>query len=553
MAEDTPRTSTWLGLLIGTIVTTLLITTATTTSCTRRAVVDARAHTAGTAPPSPSYGGRLVFGVSAEADGYLPHVNRWSASAHNIGKAVMDPLVVLGVDGNSHPYLAAGIYPVDTTFLEWDVVARPEVAFHNGERFDADALLLNLETYRVSPLSAAAFRPVAAIRKVDDEVVRVTMAGPWANFPTLFTSQAGYMAAPAQIRAGDTRHPIGTGPFVFGDWSPGQPLTVTRNPAYWRQGLPYLDEVEFQFIGDVGSRHRALEAGDVDILHTKDSFDVVRMAKDGDIPDGTRLIVDETEGDEFTVILNTQSGIFRDRDMRLALAHATDRQGLVDSLFDGYFDVADEPFGAASRWYGPVDFPGFDPARAAQLVDAYERAHGGAAPAFTHTIVSSNEDSRVAQALQDMWTRAGFVVTIEGLQETAYAADLVLGSFDSVQVKHFNNPDPDGDFMFYSASTLGGPGELSINFPRYANETTEAALAEGRANIEPDVRRRAYARLWHDWAENVPYIWIYHSRWAFLHDEDVHGIGDVRAPDGAAVPPILWGSTFLTATWIEPR
>ena len=62
--------------------------------------------------------------------------------------------------------------------------------------------------------------------------------------------------------------PVGTGPFVFKDYKPGESFTATKNPNYWNKPYPYLDEIEFRVIPDALTRAAALEAGDVDIIHT---------------------------------------------------------------------------------------------------------------------------------------------------------------------------------------------------------------------------------------------------------------------------------------------
>ena len=77
----------------------------------------------------------------------------------------------------------------------------------------------------------------------------------WVPFPIYLTGQIGYMASPTWMKAADAdtaleAKPVGTGPFVFKDYKPGESFDATKNPNYWNKPYPYLDEVEFRVIPD---------------------------------------------------------------------------------------------------------------------------------------------------------------------------------------------------------------------------------------------------------------------------------------------------------------
>lgn len=503
-----------------------------------------------TAPEKPVDGGRLVFGVAGENDGFLPQGNRFGPSTITIARAVYDPLIVLGIDNKIHPYLAEAIYPSKPDFTEWEIKTRA-ATFHNGEKFDADALLVNLQAAQASALTSTAMKPITSITKVDATTVRISAIVSWANFPTLFMTQVGFIAAPAQVKAGDGTKPIGTGPFKFASWSSGAPFKATKNPSYWQPGLPHLDEVEFRAITDADSRRKALEANDIDVTHTNAALELIRSSKGNDPPRDTKVLVDESEGDEYAVVLNTQSGPFVDKNLRIALAKATDKEALIATQFDNFFEPADGPYSTKSFWHVPSGAFTHDLAGARKLVDEWKAQHGGAKPKFTYVTITTGEDQAVAQVLQQQWQEAGFEVALESQEEAKFSGTIVFGKAEAFAFKFFNSTDPDGDYPFWANETVSeDPAGISLNFPRYKSETVQAAITQGRANIDPEIRKAAYAKVWKDWAENVPYIFVFHSKWALIYNQRVHGLGEVTAPDGAKVPPIVWGSTFLTGTWI---
>jgi len=499
----------------------------------------------------PEPGGSVVFGLQGETDGWIPQANRWSPSSITIAKAVFDPLVVIGTDGKVHPYLVESLTPVGGDAKEWDIKVRDGVTFHNGEKLDADALMLNLQTFRDSPLSSTAFRPITGMRTLDGSTVRLTMSLAWETFPTLFIGQAGFIIAPAQLKALDYAKPIGTGPFKFVSWVSGGPFKAAKNQSYWQKGLPYLDSVEFRVINDNESRRKALESNDIDLGHTNAAHDLIRMVKDNDPPRETRVIIDQSEGDEYNVVINTQSGPFVDKELRIALAEATDRESLVADMFESFFDIADQPYGKNSPWHAEIRTHPFNLESAQRRVAAYSEAHGGARPSFTYTTVATTEDQSVAQVLQEQWKRAGFEVTLDAQDETKFAASIVFGQYDVFAFRFWNSPDPDGDSYFWQSSNVGEPGGISLNFPRYRSETVEKALLDGRTSSDEATRKAAYAKVWQDWADNVPYLFVFHSKWSLVANERVRGLQKARSPEGVEVPPITWGSTFLTTVWIE--
>ena len=99
---------------------------------------------------------------------------------------------------------------------------------------------------------ARGVKDITGVTKIDDKTVKVTMKGPWYDYPRYLTSTAGAPGLPkwlAEVDADPNKatQPVGTGPFVVTSFKAGESLTVKKNPNYWRasEGLPYLDEIEF--------------------------------------------------------------------------------------------------------------------------------------------------------------------------------------------------------------------------------------------------------------------------------------------------------------------
>lgn len=498
-------------------------------------------------------GGSLVFAIAGESTGWNPSVDRWGQGPMTVARALFDPLVITASDGSVHPYLAESFTPLDGA-RTWNIKIREGMKFTNGEPVDGHAVVYNLRTYQESPLTGSAFKPVREIEKDGDLGVKVTLDQPWPNFPAMFTGQAGFIIAPEQLRAKESQRPIGSGPFTVKEWQRDAKLIATKNAGYWRvdgkgRRLPYLDEVKFLPMPDETSRREALAAGNIDVTHSNSPLGVSRLVKDGP-PPGFSLILDDSEGEDLSVPLNTQTGPFTDTQLRKAAQLATDRRAIAGHYGD-VFPIADGPFTDHSPWWADPGWPEPDIEGARRLVDQYKSAHGGEAKVVLVT-VAAPDWIEIAQLIQQQWQAAGFDVSIRAEEETKLSGTLVSGAFDAITIPFWIGEDPDVNFHFWTGRNVGPPGGISLNFPRYANAEVDAALDTGRAEADPKLRKVAYATVWRRWAEDVPYLWIFHSKWAVVYRNTFHGLSDVPLVESPGrAQAVTGGAVTLTSTWSE--
>jgi peptide/nickel transport system substrate-binding protein len=151
---------------------------------------------------------------------------------------------------------------------------REGVSFHDGTDFDAHAAKWNFDRI-LNPAVNSWVRPyyeeVDQVEAVDKHTLRVRMKEPSG---ALLTALAGYfqgiqMASPKSFETyGEewVRHPTGTGPYKLAEWIPGEHVTLEKNPSYFKQGLPYLDTIEFRMMKDPYSPSAALRAGEIDFI-----------------------------------------------------------------------------------------------------------------------------------------------------------------------------------------------------------------------------------------------------------------------------------------------
>jgi peptide/nickel transport system substrate-binding protein len=518
--------------------------------------VDSGAESASTAPTADQVGqGRLVVGLLGEPDGYLPAKNRFTPATYMVARAVFDPLAAYDADGVARPYLAESITS-DEDHLEWEIRLRPDIKFHNGEDLDAQAVKLNLEQATTGILTSGAWRPLDRLELVDDLTLRAVMKTPWAQFPIVLAGQTGFVVAPQMIQENLAKEYWGTGPFFPKDYVAGDHFSGIRNVNYWREDangvrLPYLGEVEFRFLLDPTTRENALMAGDIDLMHTDSADQVLRFAQSVEAGDEgeVRYLIDDSEGTEYLVLFNTQTGPFADPRLRLAAAHALDRQAMVDALYDGYYEVADGPFSAASPWGTVPNMPGYDPDEAQQLIAEWRDDNGGNQPRVALTVLASTDFLNLAQYVQQAWKDVGFTVDVQSVENAAGTQLLVTGGAQAGIIPFFDGADPDAFYHWWHSSNIAEPGTIGLNFARYGDAELDEALEIGRQSADPQERAAAYAEVWERFGADVPYLWLIHNRWAIAYRSNVEGVGSFTLPDGSPTKPVTWGQVWVAGLW----
>lgn len=489
-------------------------------------------------------GGQLVVGVpQREPEAIL--------------RLALESLTAFADDGSVVPYLAESVEPNDT-FDRWTIRVRPGITFHNGEALDAAAVKANLDTYSVSELYATdPFAPIVATTVVDDMTVEVELDQPWASFPAHLTAEqsdgTGLIVAPATIEAMGAlflADPgadglFGTGPFIIeGSDAGGEVWHARRNPDYWQDGLPYVDEVEVRAVPDGTSRLADVESGDLDI------------AVVSDVPDGTpddQVVEQQGDVQVLGVALNMQAAPLDDPRIREAVALATDVEALAATAGVDPAMVATGPFGPGSSWGDPSAAPvPHDPERAAELVAEYEAENGPVAIRLgTADLQLANV--AVQQELAAQWSAAGIEVELSVVDPfTQTATLLVLADFDAVLGRMFGMPDPDLYYFWWHSSALRTEEKgVGYNFVGVDDPELDEALDAARATLDVDDRREAMVTVQERLADAQPYVWLWGVRWAAVTSPRVHGLDEAPTPDGGTRLAMIGPRLNLEAVWIE--
>ena len=471
----------------------------------------------------------LVVGIETALEGLDPTRSRLDIPSMVAALAVYDPLAAYAQDGSVRPYLAESIEPGEG-FLSWRITVRDGLAFHDGAQIDGEAVACNFREQLASPLTSLALANVAGVAVAGPRTVEVSMHEPWAAFPAFLTGQLGLMASPSTI--GTDRLPVGSGPFQAVELSGGTLVAKAAAPGRgrWRAEAPGVAEVRFTPVIEPAERYARLLDGGIDVFHTTDAEAITGMRADPAVE-----LFEDSGGTSDTgcVMLNTAAPPLDDIRLRRALAHALDRQALVAQIFGGLVPAASSPFGRASRWWSPVDYPAFDPAAARRLA-AEVAADLGGPPAVRLTTTTTAKNKLTAELIAGMWEAVGVTVSIAQVEQQDYILQALFGSYQACEWHQFGAGDPDENFIFWSPATAQPVGDLSLNMTRNDDAELGAALLQGRRSADPQARAKAYRQAAARLAETLPYLWINETPYAVAWRRgDLHGVGRPVLPDGS--------------------
>ena len=175
-------------------------------------------------------------------------------------------MVIVNPDLTTSPGLALEWNP-NSDATVYEVKLRDGVTFHNGKSFGADDVIYSIQQMS-KPANFGSYPfvsgiDVANMKAINKHLVRIPLKAPDGDLAANFTYYNTWMV-PAGMT--DFKHPIGTGPFAFESFTPGQQSVFKKNPNYWQTGKPYVDSLMITSITDPTARLNALLAGTIDGL-----------------------------------------------------------------------------------------------------------------------------------------------------------------------------------------------------------------------------------------------------------------------------------------------
>ena len=478
----------------------------------------------------------LRIGLGAEPTAMDPHYHNLSPN-NSLLTHIFESLVDQDERQRLQPGLAESWKPIDDT--TWEFKLRKNVKFHDGTPFTADDVIFSFErapNVEGSPSNFGIYAKGKTFTKVDDHTVHVKTAAPYPLMPNdvsqvfIVSRKHGQGAKTPDYNSGKAA--IGTGPYKFVEYTPGNRIVVQRNDQYWGQ-KPIWQRVVFRGIKSNPSRVAALLAGDVDMIEQVPAVDMARLKKEPKVAIAqvvsNRIIylhLDHWRDDSPYVKAKDGAQIknpLRDPRVRLAISKAIDRDAIVKRVMEGEAikagQLLPEGFFGVSKKLKPV---AYDPNGAKKLL-----AEAGLPNGFRMTIHSPNDrypnDGKIAEAVGQMLSRIGIDTQVVTMTQSVFFSEASTGS-----------PEKGPKFSFILVGWGSGTGEASSplksllatfdrekgmgasNRGRYSNPQVDKLINDALATVDDTKRADLLARATEVAIEDVGIIPLHYqvNTWA---------------------------------------
>lgn len=413
-------------------------------------------------------------------------------------------------NGMQIPDLAVSWTPLDDT--TWEIKLRQGVKFHDGTSFTAEDVVFSFDRIPNVPNNPSPYtgtlKTIASVDIVDPYTIHIKTDVPnpllITQFPgiAIVSKKATEGRSTADFNSGKAA--IGTGPYKFVEYVPGDRLVLERNDEYWG-GRPFWDKVTFRIIADDAARVAALLGGDVDLIDFVPPADVPRLRNDPEIsvhegPSNYVIYVRGVGWNDIPPYVTDKQGNpldhnpFRDVRVLRAISKAIDRKAIISKVMDGMAVETTQMLPPGSPSYNPdIPFTKYDPDGARALL-----AEAGYPDGFGLTIHCTNDryvnDTKLCQTIGQMLARVGLDMKVEALPKSVF--------FDNIT-------PPEMGYSFFMAGwgdklpsalwdimhSYNPEMKLGVyNESNYSNPEFDRLVQEGRRTFDPEKRRELFQK-----------------------------------------------------------
>ena len=271
------------------------------------------------------YGGSIVVGVQQDIDSLDPH-KATAAGTKEIIFNIFEGLVKPDENGNLINAVASD-YTISEDGLTYTFTLRENVKFHNGNVVTAEDVKYSLE--RVSGLLdgtplISTLKTIESVDIIDEKTVQVKVGS--ANTELIYSFVAAII--PAGSGEDTSADPVGTGPFSFVSYKPQEGIILAKNPEYWQEGLPYLDQVEFKIINSADTALLELQGGTIDLYAYLTDSQVQALQ-------GSHQVISSVSNVVQALFLNNAVEPLNDARVRQAISYAVDKEAINDFVGGG--------------------------------------------------------------------------------------------------------------------------------------------------------------------------------------------------------------------------
>ena len=439
---------------------------------------------------TPVPGGSVVYGMTQDLASLDPHVDT-DAGTRDVVFNLYEGLVKPTSDGGFIPAVASD-YIISDDAKTYTFTLRDGITFHDGTPVTIEDVKYSIDRYAEIQGESSAFSSlVDSVEVQDDKTMVVNLKESYSEFLPMMT-----IAIIPQSNEDPAGNPIGTGPFKYVSYTPGQNLELEKYDGYWQEGVPSLDSVEFKFIADVDTAFVELQAGTIDILKYLTSAQAETLGDDYNIVQGSMNLV-------HAMYLNSAYEPLSKTEVRQALCYAVDRDAINNFIFGGKSHIiGSHMIPAMSKYYEPEaeTVYSYDPEKAKELLADAGYADGFDLEITVPSSYSQHVDS--AQIIADELSQVGINVTLNQVEWSTWLQDVYKGGNFQATVIGFDGTLAPSDWLKKYVT------DDAKNFMHYSNTEYDDVFNTAYTTVDDDVKVENYKKAQMILAEDAAAVYI---------------------------------------------
>ncbi len=451
----------------------------------------------------PRYGGTITVAVTDDPPNLDPHITN-AASARNVLHNIFATIVEMNLDFVPAPGLAES-WDISEDGLTYTFHLVQNARFHDGTPVNAAAFVYNFDRIKnpdTGSPRASELSFVESYEAADEYTFVARLSQPYAAFLPALASWSGMIVSPTAVETyGEefTQHLIGAGPFKFVDHIRDDRVRLVRNDDYFREGLPYLDEIIVRPFVDGESRVINLKSGALDMIYTIPGKDLA------DLQTYPGVVVASVPGLGYSsMYMNAQSEALGNKYKRQALNYCVDRNIIINTVFaNGGAVAAYSPFSPATFVTDMNDekIPQRDPEKVRELLELAGTPDGFS---FDVLYAADEQNTRIVTLVQAMCAEFGIQINAVPTEFGQILARAGEGNYQAAWISLTPRNDPDLSAYPWFTSN-------STNFAHINNPVIDDLLTRARAVSDIAERRELYRAAADEMLLEMPYLFLYHS------------------------------------------
>lgn len=467
---------------------------------------------------------------------------------------VFESLVTLDKNQKPVPTLAKS-WEISDDGLTWTFHLEENVFWHDNMPFTAEDVEFTINAIISSPNSS--YKPnvsnITMFSAIDRKTFRIVLKNPnsfTAELMTFPILPKHYFEGEELASSPKNNSPMGTGPYKFAEYNPGQYVKLKSNENWWKSEqdnssdlkIPYIQEIEIRLYDKTKSRTDAFQGGDVDVL----TIDRGLWSK---YNGRTDITMKKYISNEFEYIaFNLSNKILKLPEVRQAIAYAVDKTKIINSILHGEAIASDLPL-IPDTWLNDTNavFYSPDKEKARKLLEdggwkesnglLYRKINGANTALKLEMLVNEDNSTRlkVAEEIKNQLKEVGIELTITKLKWDEEMKRIDRKRFDMVFIGCQITSLPDISFLYSSES-----GQLNIS--GYKNEEVDEYLRKITLEKNDDVKKSYYSKLKELINQDVPYLGLYFYNEAVVYSKRIKG----------EFNPYLWNKYFDFVRWYTP-